>query len=239
VIQIPLQWTAILFDCETTGLDESDIIETAYFPLEECCLRHGDLNDVARFRPTKPITLGAMAVHHIIPEDFDALNLPPSSEAKLPPHIKYIVGHNIDFDWKALGCPPVRRICTLALARAIWPNLDSHTNGALYYYFSTDRRFARVVLRNAHSALADIGVTHLILEKIVARLKPRSLDHLWEMSEKARIPTIMTFGKHKGKPVSAVDGGYKGWYSRQEDPDPYLLKAFRGEPGLVVPAEVV
>lgn len=36
----------------------------------------------------------------------------------------------------------------------------------------------------------------------------------------------MAFGKFKGQPVSAVDNGWRGWYRKQTDPDPYLLKAF-------------
>jgi exodeoxyribonuclease X len=52
-------------------------------------------------------------------------------------------------------------------------------------------------------------------------------ESLWRFSEDCRIPTRMTFGKHKGKLISEVDAGYVAWYRKQPDQDPYLLEAFR------------
>ena len=37
----------------------------------------------------------------------------------------------------------------------------------------------------------------------------------------------MTFGKHKGTPISAIPGDYKAWLLRQPDVDPYLAQALR------------
>jgi len=53
------------------------------------------------------------------------------------------------------------------------------------------------------------------------------LESLYLFSEESRIPTVMTFGKFKGEPISAVDRGYMNWYRRQPDTDPYVLEAFR------------
>ena len=47
----------------------------------------------------------------------DLIDCDPSYTVKLPPDAEYIIGHNVDFDWKALGQPNVKRICTQALAR--------------------------------------------------------------------------------------------------------------------------
>ena len=49
------------------------------------------------------------------------------------------------------------------------------------------------------------------------------------LSELARIPTVMTFGKHKGTPIKDVPADYKRWLLGQADIDPYLQKALRGE----------
>lgn len=53
------------------------------------------------------------------------------------------------------------------------------------------------------------------------------IARLWQFSEECRIPTVFSFGKFKGQPISAADRGCANWYRRQPDPDPYLLEAFR------------
>jgi exodeoxyribonuclease X len=157
--------------------------------------------------------------------DEELVNCPSSSTFQLPPDTKYIIGHSVDFDWEAIGKPEVKRICTLALARSLWPNLDSHTQSALLYYF--ERATAREQLRDAHSALADVWICSKILGQIIDQLHPSSLDALWEMSEKARIPTTMPFGKHKGELISQVPSDYKQWMLRQDNVSEYLRKALQ------------
>jgi exodeoxyribonuclease X len=155
--------------------------------------------------------------------DEDLVSCPPSASFQLPSSTKYLIGHNIDFDWVAIGNPEVKRICTLALARSLWPDLDSHTQSALLYHF--ERATAREQLRNAHSALADVWICSKILGQIIEKLHPSSLETLWEMSEKARIPTIMPYGKHKGELISQVPSDYKQWLLRQDNVSGYLRKA--------------
>lgn len=219
---------AIIFDTETTGIDEPVIVEAAWAP---CDVRATELIvdwDQAwggRFNPGKPISLGALATHHIMDEEL--VDCPPSSSFALPDGVEYIIGHNVDFDWKAIGQPPVRRICTLAMARHIYPAIDSHTQSALLYHLERDR--ARDILKDAHSADADIAICAIILAYIIDEYgHVGSLEHLWSLSEAARIPSIMPFGKHKGTPIDQVPSDYKAWLLRQPDTDPYLVKAIRG-----------
>ncbi len=61
---------------------------------------------VFRFSSTRPISLGAMATHHIIDEDLEGLRPFGHFDAESM-GIQYIVGHNIDFDWRMLGRPKV------------------------------------------------------------------------------------------------------------------------------------
>ena len=159
--------------------------------------------------------------------DEDLVSCAPSASFKLPADTKYLIGHNIDFDWVAIGRPEVKRICTLALARSLWPDLDSHTQSALLYYF--ERATARDQLRNAHSALADVWICSKIVGKIIEKLQPSSLDAFWEMSEIARIPTIMPFGKHKGLLLADVPSSYKQWLLGHSDVDPFLRKALESK----------
>jgi exodeoxyribonuclease X len=212
---------AIIFDVEATDKNDAVIIEAASLDVTSINPLAVGNPWVQRYNPGKPISLGALATHHILDEEL--VNCPASSSFRLPAGTKYIIGHSVDFDWEAIGSPEVKRICTLALSRSLWPDLDSHTQSALLYNF--ERATAREQLRDAHSALADVWICSKILGQILEKLKPASLDALWEMSEKARIPTTMPFGKHKGELISQVPSDYKQWMLRQDNVSPYLRKA--------------
>jgi exodeoxyribonuclease X len=212
---------SIIFDTEATGIKEPVLIEAAWLELES--LDPFSVNNPfsQRYNPGKPITLGALATHHIMDEEL--IDCPPASSFILPGHVDYIIGHNVDFDWEVIGKPEVKRICTLALARKLWSDLDSHNQGALLYYL--DRNTAREQLRNAHSALTDVGICAVILDQICQQLNIKTIEDLYTESEKARIPSTMPFGKHKGLLLADVPCDYKQWLLGKEDIDPYLRKA--------------
>ena len=219
---------AIIFDTETTGIVDPEIIEAAW--IEPMFIDHLTTDKIAdsfygRYKPSKRISLSAMSVHHIMDEDLE--NCPPSSTFALPDDIDYLIGHNIDFDWSAAGKPVVNRICTFALSRHLWPELDSHNQSAMLYFL--ERESARDGLRGkAHSALQDVKNCLIILAHIIDKLGDvKSWGDLWRHSEIARIPTAMTFGKHKGTPIKEIPPDYKRWLINQPDIDQYLLKALR------------
>jgi len=181
-----------------------------------------------RYNPGKPIELGALATHHILDEELAAC--PPASEFAIPPHIQYLVGHNVDYDWEVIGKPDIKRICTLALARSLLPNLDSYSQSALLYHF--ERSVARDKLKNAHSALQDVENCLIILGHLIPLVTngfDTTWEALWVRSEAARIPTVMPFGKHRNTPIAQIPADYKRWLLGQPDIDPYLIKALRGE----------
>ena len=97
--------TALIIDVETTGGDANQVIELAAMTLD------GEPVVDQLYKPSCPITCGALAVHHILPSDLEGK--PPSSQVSIP-LCDYIIGHNIDFDWKAIGSPPVKRMGTQA-----------------------------------------------------------------------------------------------------------------------------
>ena len=211
----------IIFDTEATDIKEPVLIEAAWLEISNLQPLTITGEFVQRYNPGKAISLGALATHHVLDEEL--VDCPPASSFKLPDDLEYLIGHNIDFDWQVLGKPNVKRICTLALARKVWPELDSHSQSALLYYL--DRKNAREQLRNAHSALADVGICSKILEAICTHLNINAVESLWVASEKARMPSIMPFGKHKGVPLNEVPTDYKSWLLGQPDIDPYLRKA--------------
>lgn len=240
--------TCIILDTETTGLDDPEVIQLATTePLRDPGdLYQPDINISEQlFRPTKPITIGAMATHHIIPDDVK--DCAPWPGRWMPPDgVEYLIGHNVDFDWQAIGSPHIARIDTLALARATWPDLDSHSLGALVYYLSIPD-VARERLKNAHSAAHDVRLCLFVLLELLKCIPGMASWHqLWQASEKARIPVRIAFGKYGPHEVWAkanggaircadirqYDPGYYRWLMNSCDQvqnDPYLRKALTGE----------
>ena len=227
---------AIIFDTETTGFKNAQIIEAAWLEVESP-YKLGD-DDVQsdyneRFKPTIPIEFGAMATHHILPEFLEGKR--PHSEFSLPCDLEYMIGHNVDFDWNMSGSPKeVKRICSLALSRKYFPELESHTQSAMVYYFCRDDlAIARLKVKDAHSALCDVYNCMFILNCLVKHVEQTlgieilEWESLWLLSEDARIPDFITFGKYKGWLVSEVPLSYRQWYTKQTDTDPYVLAAFK------------
>lgn len=219
--------TCYIIDTETTGLVQPQVIELGWLlRVEPNSNKSGEVF-VQRFRPSKEIELGALATHHI--QLHELVDCPSSDTAKLPDDAEYIIGHNIDFDWKVLSKPDVKRICTEAFARQLWPDIGSYKLGALAYYFWPE--LAKSWSKTAHGVTTDILVCEQVLGRILEELGKReikvdSFETLWQLCEHAWIPKVMTFGKHKGVAIHLVPSSYVSWYLRQEDPDPYLVRAF-------------
>lgn len=216
--------TTIIFDTETTGTSDPQIIEAAWLRLDSPMTLNVTEQFEQRYRPSQRITLGALAVHHIYDEEL--VDCPPHTDFKLPSDVHYIIGHNVDYDWKVAGQPNVKRICTLALSRSLYPEADSHSQSAMIYLI--DRPNARNLLKAAHSALADVQNCRSLLANLIRLAGPvADWEALWQLSEQARIPKIMTFGKHKGMPIADVPADYKAWLLRQPDVDLYLQAALK------------
>ena len=219
---------ALILDTETHDLNGYPI-EIAYAPCSfeqgVLVINQGGVFD-EYFSCPEPIALGALATHHIL--EADIAEKPSFDTFKMPQDVQYLIGHNIDYDIKAVQkCQPdftVKGICTLALCRMVWPDLP-HTLGAMYYHVMDDLELARKHLRHAHNAKADIYFTGVILKTLVEQLGIKDMNSLFIMSETARIPKYITFGKHKGAAIKDLDPSYVTWLLRQDDLDPYLRKA--------------
>jgi exodeoxyribonuclease X len=219
--------SAIIFDSETTGLKDPQMVEGAYLKLADIQTLEVVEEFLQRYKADKPIELGALATSHIYDEEL--VDCPPHTEFALPAGTTYIIGHNVDYDWNVIGQPDVKRICTQALSRALWPDADSHSQSAMIYLHYRDQ--ARDLLKNAHAALDDVHNCRRLLIAIINRLifepgqELGSWERLWEISEEARIPTVIRFGKHSGSKIADIPADYKRWLLGQADADPYLRKA--------------
>lgn len=230
--------SAIFIDTETTGLVDPDVIELAHsLPIEAPTTNPPGLVSVYRFKPKKPISIGAMATHHIIPTDLE--NEPCWAGMWMPPEgVTYFVGHNVGYDRKALKpSVPIKEIDTLALARKKWPDLDSYKLTALMYHLFPHAE-ARDLVKNAHASAVDvINCMHLFCELGLGHLS--TWEEVYMLSEEARVPTHFTFGKYgpkDGKPgalideIKRTDRGYINWCIANVDfvkTDPYWQKALR------------
>lgn len=226
-----------IFDTECTDRDEKrEVIETGLIRLtpemdlagesDRICLTEFTQFAPQRFKPAKPTTMGALAVHHILPSELEGC--PPSSEFRLPGDCTYIVGHSIDFDWEAIGRPDVKRICTHAMSDWVYPEADSRSLVALTYHVKGATALTRDLVRNAHSAAHDCYLAMLLLTDILAK-KPEitTWRALWEFSEECRIPRTCPMQKYKGVPLDElvdIDPGFASWALRLPDLDPYYRR---------------
>ena len=222
--------TAIILDTETHTLNGLPI-EIAYAPVEvhagKLSLDKSQLFDQL-YQVNQPISYAAMAVHHIL--ESDLVDQPLYTSFELPADTTYIIGHNVNYDMAAIArcgveTQDIKAICTLALARKVWPQADAHNISALIYLISKGSDRARELLKGAHRADADIILTANILMHIVHHLNIHNIDDLYLASEQARIPTKINFGKHKGSLIQDLPHDYINWLLRQDDLDPYLKKA--------------
>jgi exodeoxyribonuclease X len=225
---------SLILDTETHALNGYPI-EIAYAPIDindqGLTLDHSQIFDhYYSLDQHTEIHLASMAVHHILPQDL--IGKPPYQSFRLPSETCYLIGHNVDYDVQALArcgqaTQHLKAICTLALARALWPKLDSYNLSSLSYYISADLAQTRSQLKNAHNAKTDILLTAQLLEKIIAELNINSIEALYQHSQQARLPQYMPFGKHKGQALSDVPLDYVQWLLRQDQLDPYLKQALQ------------
>jgi exodeoxyribonuclease X len=222
---------AIILDTETHTLNGLPI-EIAYAPIQieagKLSLDREQMFDQIYSIGDEKISYAAMAVHHIL--ESDLVGKPNFSTFSLPAETVYIIGHNIDYDIRAIqecgvDTSNIKAICTLALARLVWPEAEAHNISALIYMISKGSEKAREMLKGAHRADADIILTANILMHIIYKLNIQSIEELYEASEDARIPRSINFGKHRGTKIVDLPSDYVSWLLRQDDLDPYLRKA--------------
>lgn len=222
---------AIILDTETHTLNGLPI-EIAYAPIQieqgKLSLDRKQIFDQLYSIGDEKISYASMAVHHIL--ESDLLGQPDFSTFNLPAETTYIIGHNIDYDIHAIekcgvDTSKIKAICTLALARLVWPNAEAHNISALIYQISKGSNKARSMLKGAHRADADIILTANILMHIIHQLNIQNIEQLFAASEDARIPRTINFGKHRGTAIAELPADYTKWLLKQDDLDPYLRKA--------------
>jgi exodeoxyribonuclease X len=211
---IELAWLRVKPGEDLAGISDS-IERSGHFQFDsEYC---------QRFRPAKPSTYGALAVHHILPHELEGC--PPSSSLALPADMTYMIAHNVDFDWEAVGSPKVKRICTDAMARHVWSDATGYSQVALTYLIGAPTEHTRDKVRRAHGALADVHMNADLLYAILEK-RPDILtwSQLWEFSEECRIPRTCPMKRYEGIPLEDLETGFIRWCLGLYDLNPYYRK---------------
>lgn len=215
----------LVFDTETTDRKDGEIIEAAWLQLSQhlSALPHILLEWSERFRPSQPSTYGAIAVHHILPSELEGCA--PSASFSLPATTQFLIGHSIDFDWTAAGCPDIKRIDTHAMAQWLWPDATGYALTALIYMLEGPTPETRAIVREAHGALADVRMTHMLLSHILqAKPEITTWDALWDYSEQCRIPRTCPLKRWEGVLLADMEYSAIEWCLRQDWIDPYFRK---------------
>lgn len=183
------QYSAVILDCETTGLKAPEVVEVGYIPMID--LHKYEDNQLItakhtvyqeRFKPSKPIEAGATAIHGIYFKDVVGCKPFSFPELNLPKTVNFIIGHNISFDHRAMGKPelPVKYICTLKLAKLLWPGLKSYKLTSLMEEHFPE--FYNSLIENAHGALIDCKLVLLLLYQAVQTFEINSWEDLHELA---------------------------------------------------------
>jgi exodeoxyribonuclease X len=232
--------TATIIDTETARIKDPVPVELALISVDgnpSDFEMQGHRTYLMRFNPECPIDFGAIAAHNILPEELETEQ--KWSDFHFSLNSQYIVGHNVDFDLEVVygGKDKIpeglRRICTLALSRWAYPDIDSHKLTAMVYVIFGQTQRARTFNEGAHGALPDALNCGRLVHSIAQHFGITSWEELWKLSELARIPTRMSFGKYgpkDGQPGTLIaemvkDRGYVQWLLKLPDLDPYLRKA--------------
>lgn len=232
-----------VLDFETTGLDPltDRVVEMAVVP---CSVGNGVacLPVQSRlFNPGFPIPPAASAIHHITDSDVDGLPLFDTFDmAAVGGPNDAFAAHNADFDMGFIQGKTIRPvICTMRLAKKLWPDLESYSNQYLRYFLKLSLPL-EIKAMSMHRALPDALVTaHLLLrelrEVIALARNPdeATVEKLVAWIAEPILLTTVRFGKHKGEKWADVPKSYLRWIlEKMDDADSDLIHTTEHHLGL-------
>lgn len=212
-----------VIDTETCGLD-GGIVEVASVDVVAGEIVN-PMSDLVL--PDRPISRQAMAIHRITPAMVAGM---PPIEAVIPRYqgSEWYVAHNASFDRKVLPEMSGHWICTMKLARQLWPG-RKYGNQALRE--SLQLQVTPPQDLHAHRALYDCYVTAALLIRIMResgwdaatmarRMEgrqaspPRQASASAPPAQSIAQPDLLPFGKYRGCKISDValrDARYLRW----------------------------
>jgi len=228
----------ILFDTETTGIEEDDrIIQVGAMVVSQ----NGSVqvfDELCTPTNDKAIPFEAMEVHNITPKMIQ--NKPKYAQTnfkmmldELNNENSYLIAHNLPFDLKMVEkegfeCK-MKCIDTLRCSRHIYPNEKHHRLQYLRYSLGLYKQEEQEAITHnitikAHDAIGDVLVMKLLLDDMIQEiktLKPNAdvIDELVRLTKQPALLTRMSFGKYKGELFSEIakkDMSYLDWVLSQK-----------------------
>ena len=160
-------------------------------------------------RPDRPISPQAMAIHRITEE---MVADKPWIEEVVPFYqgSPWYVAHNASFDRRVLPEMDGEWICTMKMARRLWPGIK-YSNMALYK--SRKLSVATPPGLHHHRALYDCYITASLLIDIM-QVSGWPPDQMVDVTGRPALLRTFTIGKYRGQEVAEVaknDPGYLRW----------------------------
>lgn len=211
-----------VIDFETSDeLGEGEVIEIGWADLT-----HGGYVIPYRptlIRPTRPISIETMAVHHLREVDLqhglsreeafaDVVDIPAPRDLFGDVNVAF-AAHSAKFEqsWWPERPPNIPWICTYKCSLRIWPESPRHSNQVLRYFLGLD--LPPSLAMPPHRAAPDAFVTAHILNKMLQQADVEQLIQ-WS-SEPTLLPRVLV-GKYRGIPWTDMEDGYLRWVLRQD-----------------------
>lgn len=200
----------IVIDTETTGLNP-EVDRVVEISLVEVSKRGVNPVFDTLIDPQCAIPPTASAVHHITAKDVEGK---PKFEEIWPIVMSFvedavIVAHNATFDKSMLPETDRPWLCSLRLARHLWPDAPAYGNQVLRYWLGIDINSGMT-----HRATADTLVTAFVLIEELKHYRAQFSNNAHELLTYANSPiqvNNMPFGKYRGKAISQLPQDYVNW----------------------------
>ena len=233
--------TALIIDTETDqGRDPRPIQIATIDPVT-------GIEWMAYFNSGRPISPNTTAVHGIVDADVAELERFDLARFAVP---EYLIGHHVSFDWRVIGRPSAKLICTVQLARLAFPDWYSYKQShCIEQLFALQNRVEQIssFTCHAHDALGDVRMCREIYlaccdklgfafddyasaHKLSEQTKKHRFKNRKQISEQYKNApiSVMPFGKHRGQPISGLPKSYVTWVlANVSDLRPNLALALR------------
>lgn len=143
----------------------------------------------------------------------------------------YFIAHNSKFEedmFKAYGVTPPPFICTMKVARRVWPRADKHTLPFLRYHGDLEKGKRDERCDPSHSAGPDTWLTSLLLHEFLFHFH-LSLEEMHAFTLQPEFHAFCPIGKYKGREWRDVDSGYLNWILKTPDMEEGIKEAARLE----------
>ena len=161
------------------------------------------------FNSGRSISPVVIRIHGITDDDVAGLECFDLEAFELP---QYLIGHNVRFDWRVIGSPSTKLICTVRLARVAFPEWSAYGQSKCIEQLLGKEEASRMTIA-AHDALGDARMCYLLYQACCERLAiaPTDFAAVHAIANKANPVSKMPFGKHKGTLIKDVPISYVKW----------------------------